>query len=135
MASGPGVKTAFVEAFLARDRDANEAAVNRVWREAGNAGTISGSLVSKLRQKAALTGRKRAGEKTKPRAANVTPARANGQSTSAGSSSEGRDRLLDEVEAGIDDLMFKVKAEGDMPEVEAALRRARRFLIRGHRGA
>jgi hypothetical protein len=123
MATGSGVKTAFVLEFLARDRDANEAAVNRAWREAGNAGTISGSLVSKLRQKA-----------------RTTPARANGHRPSASparatSVSGGRDRLVDEVEVGIDRLIFQLKSEGDMPEVEAALRRARRILIRGHRGA
>ena len=37
---------------------------------------------------------------------------------------------MDEVEAGIDDLMFTLKLNGGMPEVEEALRAARRLLTR-----
>ena len=43
-------------------------------------------------------------------------------------------RVVDEVEAGIDDLMFMLKVNGGMPEVEAALRAARRLLTRSHGG-
>ena len=39
-------------------------------------------------------------------------------------------RVVDKVEAGIDDLMFTFKVNGGMPEVEAALRAARRLLVR-----
>ena len=39
-------------------------------------------------------------------------------------------RVVDEVEAGIDDLMFMLKVNGGMPEVEAAWRAARRLLSR-----
>ena len=39
---------------------------------------------------------------------------------------------VDEVEAGIDDLMFTLKVNGGMPEVEAALRAARRLLVRSN---
>jgi hypothetical protein len=41
-------------------------------------------------------------------------------------------RLVDEVEAGIDELIFNLKSSGGVPEVEAALRTARRLLTRGH---
>ena len=46
------------------------------------------------------------------------------------SDSGGMSRLVDEVEAGIDELMFTLKLYGGMPEVEAALRAARRLLTR-----
>ena len=41
-------------------------------------------------------------------------------------------RVVDEVEAGIDDLIFILKVNGGMPEVEAALRAARRLLVRSN---
>lgn len=43
-------------------------------------------------------------------------------------------RMVDQVEAGIDDLIFTLKVNGGMPEVEAALRAARRLLVRSHGG-
>ena len=45
-----------------------------------------------------------------------------------------RSRVVDEVEAGIDQLMFTLKLNGGMPEVEAALRAARRLLTRSQEG-
>ena len=39
-------------------------------------------------------------------------------------------KVADEVEAGIDDPMYMLKDSGGMPEVEAALRAARRLLYR-----
>ena len=40
--------------------------------------------------------------------------------------------MIDGVEAGIDHLIFTHKVNGGMPEVEAALRAARRLLTGGH---
>ncbi len=39
--------------------------------------------------------------------------------------------MLDELEAGIDDLMFRLKVNGGLPEAEAKLREVRRILTRG----
>ena len=67
---------------------------------------------------------------------NVTPkvkattAQTNGKPNSTGSArptAGDRSRLIDEVGAGIDHLLFT-------PEVEAALRAARRLLTGGHGG-
>jgi hypothetical protein len=56
----PG-KSAFVRDVLTKDRQANHEAVNRAWTEAGHAGTISESLVGKLRSQMGLTGPPRPG--------------------------------------------------------------------------
>jgi hypothetical protein len=45
---------------------------------------------------------------------------------------EGQDRMLNEVEDGIDDLIFKLKEVGGKPEVLEALKKARRILARSH---
>jgi hypothetical protein len=54
-------KSAFVRDVLTKDRQANHEAVNRAWSEAGHAGTISESLVGKLRSELGLTGQPRPG--------------------------------------------------------------------------
>jgi hypothetical protein len=54
-------KSAFVRDVLTKDRQANHEAVNRAWAEAGHAGTISESLVGKLRSELGLTGQPRPG--------------------------------------------------------------------------
>jgi hypothetical protein len=56
-------KSAFVRDVLTTDRQANHEAVNRAWTAAGHAGTISESLVGKLRSQMGLTGQPRPGAK------------------------------------------------------------------------
>src|SRR4051794_4499996 len=61
MATGSGVdpgKTAFLEGFLPGNRDADLDAVNRAWNARGNQGTISESLLGKIRSRLGLTGRR-----------------------------------------------------------------------------
>src|SRR3954463_5279027 len=61
MATGPGVsqgKTPFVEQFLASNRAANLDAVNQAWKSAGNEGTVSESLVSKIRSRLKAAGKR-----------------------------------------------------------------------------
>src|SRR4051812_36664580 len=60
MATGPGVsqgKTPFVEQFLSSNRAANLDAVNEAWKSAGNEGTVSESLVSKIRSRLKAAGK------------------------------------------------------------------------------
>ena len=45
---------------------------------------------------------------------------------------EDKDQVLDEVEEGIDELIFRLKGIGGRPEVLEALRRARRLLYQSH---
>lgn len=157
MATGPGInqgKSAFLKEFLPDNPDANEEAVNKAWKTAGNEGTISGSLVNKLRSDLGLTGgrgrkggesgqAKASGAKGQGKAAKGKQSgQAGGESRPQGgrqgsaasapakgvNGSGDREQALDRVEDGIDDLIFTLKANGGMPEVEAALRAARRLL-------
>src|SRR5512135_2004 len=50
-------KTTFVRDCLQRDSRANERSINAAWKAAGNDGTISGTLVSKIRREMGLTGK------------------------------------------------------------------------------
>ncbi len=54
-------KSAFVGDVLTKDIRADTEAVNRAWTEAGHAGTISESLVGKLRSELGLTGQPQPG--------------------------------------------------------------------------
>jgi hypothetical protein len=145
MAADQG-KSSFVREVLGRDPEANEQAVNEAWTEAGNEGTISVSLVSKIRSDMGLTGKGRSrngpkakakkGPKTKPVAqaqpeSNGPPAEsATGPESTAG----GRGRTLDQVEDRIDDLIFQLKDLGGMEQAQEALRLARRLVVRSHEG-
>ena len=64
-------KTGFIKEFLNDNPEANTRAVNDAWRAAGFAGTISPTLVTKLRSQLGLTGniRKGPGKKAEAEAA------------------------------------------------------------------
>jgi hypothetical protein len=61
MASGAVVnqgKGAFVEKYFTGNPDGNLESVNKAWTAAGNEGTVSESLVGKVRSRLGLTGKK-----------------------------------------------------------------------------
>lgn len=152
-------KSSFIRELLGRDPKADEEAVNEAWRKAGNQGTISGSLVSKIRSDMGLTGKGRSRNgaraggnqtRTPKRAAGARGRKAeqaNGPESEIGATGSSptptqdgdqgaaragdRERLLDEMESDIDDLIHRLKDQGGRPEVEEALRRARRLLVQG----
>ena len=149
---GPN-KTAFVMGFLEKDSKAGHSAVNEAWAKAGNPGTVSESLVHKLRARAGLTGNTpgRSGANgsgaAKPKAAKKKPgpkpkgqgvALANGHEPASATTSKpgtgGRARALAEVEADLDRLIYKLISLGGMAQVEEALRAARRVVVRSHGG-
>jgi hypothetical protein len=66
-------KSTFVRDVLTKDRQANHEAVNRAWTEAGHAGTISESLVGKLRSQLGLTGPPRPGARVTESAESAEP--------------------------------------------------------------
>ena len=66
-------KSAFVRDVLTKDRQANHEAVNRAWTKAGHAGTISESLVSKIRSRMGLTGQPRPGARVPESAGSAEP--------------------------------------------------------------
>lgn len=156
-------KTMFVKNVLQKNAQANAAAVNAAWKSAGRPGTISGTLVQKMRRELGLTGNPRsrpaisvgaAAVKTKEKAAAPRvrkpgggPAadgrrtRANGRHGTAAPARtsaveparQPEGRVLEELEVDVDRLIFRVMAVGGLPAVEETLRRARRLLIRRQR--
>lgn len=154
MSTGPGVnlgKTAFVEEFLTTHRDANVEAVKEAWTAADHEGTISESLVNKMRHKLGLTGGKRRRKRSELGGEASAQARKPGRPANpvgrprrnpeehpvaarvrASTRNSHDENILDELEESIDELIQKIRELGDRPDVVKALRRARRILARGH---
>jgi hypothetical protein len=154
-------KTDFVKQVLGKNARANAAAVNEAWTAAGKAGTISATLVNKQRSALGLTGNLRArrkkngilpstkrpyagkkrGRKPNNLAATgvvISASQVNGIGTApATSKAEARLRAsfhlgtLEELEADIDRLLFKVMSIGGLSAIEDSLRQARRLLYGG----
>ncbi len=132
----PG-KTSFVKEFLHDNPQGNVKAVNEAWTAAGFDGTISETLVYKARASLGLTGN--LSGKTKAAAeGKATPTgkrlgRPRKETTAAGNGQprgrkSNRSLALNELEADIDRLIFKVMGVGDLTQIEDSLRQARRLL-------
>jgi hypothetical protein len=151
-------KSKFATDYLLKNRFANAKAVSDAWKAAGKDGTISGTLVNKLRSslglagnlrprrkkgngstagmRAAYTGKKRGRKPKHTTDSAVTfSTHSNGRKTGrAGDSLESENRAtinlsaFEEIEADIDRLLFKVMRLGGMPALEDGLRKARRHL-------
>jgi hypothetical protein len=152
-----GGKSEFVRAALEKNPKANPRTVNEAWKSAGHSGVISNSLVHKMRANMGVTGNLRARSKRRgsngaakkapvegrrrgrpPKVATLAALAANGAG-SAGAAKKalspgGRARMLELLEAEVDQLLFRTMALGGLAEVEDALRRARRLLVLAHRG-
>jgi len=132
----PG-KTSFLKEFLHDNPQGNVKAVNEAWQAAGFDGTISTALVYKARASLGLTGNLSGKTKTSAEG-KATPTgkklgRPRKEPTAAGNGQprgrkNARTLALTELEADIDLLIFKVMGVGDLTEIEAALRQARRLL-------
>ena len=127
----PG-KTSFLKEFLHDHPQGNVKAVNEAWQAAGFDGTISTALVFKVRASLGLTGNL-SGKTKKPEAMTTStgkkPGRPREEPTApvTGRKSN-RSLALNELEADIDRLIFKVMGVGDLTEIEDSLRQARRQL-------
>ena len=121
--NGPN-KTSFVRDFIQKNPTANRKAVEEAWLAAGNEGPIISSLVSHLRSKMGLTGKKR-GRSAKGKVTGTIPEPTDVRKPR----SVGRDAALAEIEGDIDRLIFKLIAVGGMEEIEDELRKVRRRLI------
>lgn len=143
-------KLQFVRQMLQDDPKANERSINQAWKEAGYEGSISQSSITQVKAKLGMTrpGLGRAKQRTpEPEA---TPARG-GSRTPAPTKSPaddgkaaatvpaaplaaapevgGRDREIAEFEREFDRVLFHAMALGNLPEVEEAIRKARRLFI------
>jgi hypothetical protein len=141
-------RTTFTTRHLEKNPTATSKAVNTAWTEAGHSGQVSTTLVSKLRRELGLVGNVRGRPRAALNGSHGTPAakskgvkkgtksnRQPSSTTSTGtksSHSASRSRVLDGVDAGIDELVFTLKKLGGFADVEAALRTARRVLARSH---
>jgi hypothetical protein len=154
-------KSMFLKEYLVDHPDAGKEAIDGAWREAGNEGTISTSLISKVRRDLGLTdqgtarvksrarvgtgqrsssGSKSAARGAGPEVGGRTPAKESSRPVTGGlerpaapQAADGdRARVLIRLEGAIDDLLHEIKLTGGLPEFEETLRRARRILVRGH---
>lgn len=143
-------KTPFTREQLEKDPAADADSISEAWQSSGHDGTISASLVYKIKTDMGLTGRGKVGrppksvaaglKRTKPRGrprknplptAAPAPAPATGRrSAPAAAASHDEDSVLDELEDAIDTLIGKIKQVGEHTEAVRALRKARRLL--GH---
>ena len=138
-------KTSFIKELLIDHPMANTKAVNEAWSAAGMEGTISETLVNKTRSQMGLAGNLRGARRTQTEAAastkpayngkkrgrkpkQETVAIADGKAAPTGARAGKRNDRLVELEADLDRLLLRVMNEGELVEVENALREARRRL-------
>jgi hypothetical protein len=139
-------KSAFVKQVLFEDQYANAAKINDLWAASGQDGSISTSLVNKLRSDLELTGnlrgrrgesagagKKAASGKKRGRPRKAAAAAAAPDAPAAAPAYRGRNarqnRLVD-IEADIDRLLFKIMGVDGLSDVEDSLRRVRRTVSR-----
>jgi hypothetical protein len=124
--AGPGRgKQDFVRELLQKNPQANVETLNESWRQAGYEGSISASLFYKIRGELGLAGR-RADAGAGAGAEETPPER-----EAAAAWPGGRGEALENIEEELDRVLFRVMNLGQLPEVEDALRRARRLLVLG----
>ncbi len=138
-ATTPG-KTMFVKEFLNDHPKGNAKAVNEAWTATGFEGTISRTLVDKIRASLGLTGNEngKTGQKTAKAKATPTsthrsqkPARVTSDiAADTKTQDTSRTTALLATEVEIDRLIFQVMGLGDLPEIETALRDARRAVYK-----
>jgi hypothetical protein len=137
-------KSMFLKEYLMENPSAGGEAVAAAWREAGNEGTISESLIAKIRRELGLTGKgatkSKAESRVSPEDRGRTLAKKNtetegeGMERPAAPQVAGGERtgVLIRLEGTIDELLHEMKLAGGLPEFEVTLRQARRILARSH---
>ena len=150
-------KSAFLKEFFVDHPDAGEPAINEAWRTAGHDGSISTSLISKVRSDLGLTGKGRSkskgaqavgagkrsfgapksnGRRTGPEAGGRPAARANVRTAMVSSerpaealaAGKAGTRVLIRLEGQIDEMLHEIKQAGGLPVFEdAACGKARRI--------
>ena len=129
-------KSMFVKEVLNDNPLANAAAVNAAWRAAGMSGGISATLVTNIRSRMGLGGnpggrRRRSIKTTGTRRGRPHIQVRAGENGTGPVKARGRKSDLMDLEVEIDRLLMKVVEIGTLPEVEDALRKARRHLYAG----
>jgi hypothetical protein len=131
----PG-KSMFVKEVLNNNPTANAAVVNEAWKAEGMSGSISATLISNIRSRMGLAGNLRGRPRGNAKKAGTGRGRGfmraeDGENGTAPVKRRGRTSELMDLEVEFDRLLMKVAAFGALPEVENALRKARRQLYAG----
>jgi hypothetical protein len=129
-------KSMFVKEHLNDHPEANHRAVNEAWRAAGMSGSISPTLVSRMRSRMGLVANGRGGRRGKSRTKAARRGRSPLLAGAVGNDAaiqmdRGRRNSLMALEVEIDRLLMKVASIGTLPEVEDSLRKTRRQLYAG----
>jgi hypothetical protein len=133
--------------LFARNPKTGEKQAKEAWKGAGYEGNISSSTfystkadftkksVGKSGASGGLAGISRSRATAERKAGKGSTSKSNGregieerEASSRAPRTEVQVQILEEVEAGIDELIFKLKSSGGSPEVMEALRKARRML-------
>jgi hypothetical protein len=150
--AGRGQKTTFLRDLFGSDPNVKYQSANQAWKAANNGEDLSintfynaKTKFKKESESAATTSAKVAPKpKAKPAPPKVTLARKATKPSSAPANGKAvasqpqvspevalkidRHQVFDELEAGIDDLIFRLKTIGGAAEIEAKLREVRRLL-------
>jgi hypothetical protein len=129
-------KSMFVKEVLNNNPTANAAVINDAWRAEGMSGSISATLISTIRSRLGFAGNLRGRPRGSAKKAATQPGRgfmqaAAGANGTGPVKTRGRTSELMDLEVEFDRLLMKVAAFGTLPEVENALRKARRQLYAG----
>jgi hypothetical protein len=129
-------KSMFVKEVLNNNPTANAAIVNEAWTAEGMSGSISATLISNIRSRLGLAGNLRGrprgnAKKTGTRRGRGFMPAETGTNGTAPVKTRGRTSELMDLEVEFDRLLMKVAEFGTLPEVENALRKARRQLYAG----
>ena len=145
-------KSAFLRDLFEKNPAVKEAEATEAWQKAGNEGEIGGSLYYNVKRAIKGVASATAAEAPKPRARPVKApksrpashpvdearAELNGEAipspTVSRSKTGERERVLDRVEDGIDDLIIELKQLGGMEEALESLKKVRRVVVRSHEG-
>jgi hypothetical protein len=139
----------FLRELFQKNPGVSEKEARQAWAAAGNEGTISPSSYYTAKKASKGGGSATATAPQKPKAKSKGPrakstsqpvvkARPESDGESApskavgGPSSGDRERVLDRVEDGIDDLIIELKQLGGMEEALEALRKVRRAVVRSY---
>jgi hypothetical protein len=150
--AGRGQKTTFLRDLFGSDPKVKYESANQAWKAAGNgedlsintfynaktkfkkdsesAGTTSAKVASTPKAKPQPPKVTQAKKATKPSSApaNGTAKALQQQASHELARKSDRHQVFDELEAGIDDLIFRLKTIGGAAEIETKLREVRRLL-------
>ena len=124
-------KSSFIKEVLVDNPQANTAAVNKAWKAAKMKGTISVSLVNKVRSDLGLAGNIRPGPKAS--VSKKTGETTKAETVQAKRRPGNREQMLAEVEDKIDRLVFELLGIGGVEKAVDTLRAARRVVVRAQK--